>query len=202
MRTVSRSAVNRDRHPSSPPLVGQTLTQNVLPFLPQPLNHMVKYSASPLQTTSYNLYHILAASYITTEYNLWEPISFLWRKLTKNMFLSPYELVSEEKNTHKFIKQGYINRKYQCSLPALCLFAIVNTYSSSCQLTGSHYQRIQFCFWFLSHELFNQPPTNIGAVIVSNTLKCLIIEWLSTFNNCRKRKNWKEYECLPLIKFF
>ena len=72
MRTVSRSAVNRDRHPSSPPLVEQTLTQNVLPFLPQPLNHMVKYSASPLQTSSYNLYHILAASYISTEYNIYE----------------------------------------------------------------------------------------------------------------------------------
>ena len=103
------------------------------------------------------------------------------------MILSPSELVSEEKNTHKFIKQGYINRKNQCSLPALCLFAIVNTYSSSCQLTGSHYQRIQFCFWFLSQELFNHPPTNIGAVIVSNTLKCLIIEWLGTFNNCTEQ---------------
>ena len=190
MRTVSRSAVNRDRHPSSPPLVEQTLTQNVLPFLPQPLK---PHGQIFCQTSSYNLYHILAASYITTEYNLWGPILFLWRNFTKNMFFSPSELVSEEKNTHKFIEQGDITREYQCSLPALCLFAIVNTYSSSCQLTGSHYQRIQFCFWFLSHELFNQPPTNIGAVIVSNTLKCLIIEWLSTFNNCRKRKNWKRY---------
>ena len=67
-RTVSRSAVNRDRPPSSPPLVEQTLTQNVLRFLPQPLNHMVKYPASQLQTSSYIIYHILAASYITTEY--------------------------------------------------------------------------------------------------------------------------------------
>ena len=97
------------------------------------------------QVTIYIIYwlpHIYQQNII----NLWRPVLFLWRNFTENMFLSPYELVSEEKNTHKFIWQWDINREYQCSLPALCLFAIVNTYSSSSQLTGSHYQRIQLCF--------------------------------------------------------
>ena len=72
------------------------------------------------QVTLYIMPHIYQQNII----NLWRPVLFLWRNSTKNMFASPYELVSKEKNTHKFIKQCDINREYQCSLPALCLFAI------------------------------------------------------------------------------